>query len=152
MMTRPLEICVAHIVIALSFPLVVQVSEGTLALQMIVSNQSNNTGVDEETKLGTEDLNSGEHTVTQEMIVNELHDLGPEEIATYPFNELPPQDIVIIFNSLSVSDLEKTLSSISPDNLREIFAKLPQVEVSQILNRLPEAKGQEILDLTNPSS
>lgn len=152
MMTRSSGVLVALIVIALSFPIVVQVSERTLASQMIVSNQSNNTGIDEETKLGTEDLNSDEHTVTQEMIVNDLHDLGPEEIATYPLNELSPQDLVIIFNSLSVNDLEKTLSSISPDNLREIFVKLPQDEVNQILNRLPEAKGQEILDLTNPSS
>lgn len=141
-------VLITTIGIVLSFSIIAQVSEETLT----ASNQSNSSVVDEETKLGAKDLNTEEQTVTQEMIVNDLHDLGPEEIATYPLNELSPQDLVIIFNSLSVNDLEKTLSSISPDNLREIFVKLPQDEVNQILNRLPEAKGQEILDLTNPSS
>ena len=139
------------IVIALSFSIIVHASEGTLASQMRVSNQSNSSAVDGETRLSATDLNTDEQTVTQEMIANDLHELGPEEIATYPLNELPPQDLVIILNSLSVSDLEKTLSSISPDSLSEIFVKLPQAEVNQILDRLPEPKGQEFLDLTNPS-
>jgi hypothetical protein len=135
------------------FAITSQLSERTLASQMMIGNQSNSSPVDEDTKLGPQDLNTDEeYTITQEMIANDLHDLSSEEIATYPLNELPPADLIMIFNSLSVDDLEKTLKNIHPDNLREILVvKLPQTKVDQILNRLPEYTVQEILDRINPS-
>jgi Mg/Co/Ni transporter MgtE len=144
---------VAVILIIFLFTITNQLFERTLASQMMISNQSNRSAVDEDTKLGTQDLNNDEeYTVTQEMIANDLHDLSPEEIATYPLNELAPADLIMVFNSLSVDDLEKTLNNISPDNLREILAvKLPQADVDQILNRLPEHTIQGILDRINPS-
>ena len=130
-----------------------QLSEGILASEMVIGIQSNSFPVDEDTKLGAQDLNTDEeYTVTQEMIANDLHDLSPSEIVTYPLNELPPLDIIMIFNSLSVDDLEKTLKNIHPDNLREILVvKLAQTKVDQVLNRLPENTVREILDRINPS-
>jgi hypothetical protein len=147
------KVLVAVILIIFLFAITNQLFERTLASQMVIGNQSNSSAVDEETRLGTQDLNNDdEYNDTQEMIANDLHDLSPEEIATYPLNELPPADLIMIFNSLSVDDLEKTLNNIRPDNLREILVvKLTQTKVDQILNRLPEYTVREILDRINPS-
>ena len=140
---------VAVFLIIFLFAITSQLSERTLASQMVI----NSSPVDEDTKLGPQDLNTDEeYTITQEMIANDLHDLSSEEIATYPLNELPPADLIMIFNSLSVDDLEKTLKNIHPDNLREILVvKLAQTKVDQVLNRLPENTVREILDRINPS-
>jgi hypothetical protein len=80
------------------------------------------------------------------MVAKELSEKNPDEIATYPLNDLAPAVIEKALKILSVADLEKTLKSISSDALREILNdKLMQGKATEILNRLPQNESQQIL-------
>lgn len=95
------------------------------------------------------DSNDQKHTVVTKMITGDLHELTRDEIAEYPLEELPSEDLIIILNSLSAEDLEKTLFGVTQENLKILFNKIPQDSFEKIVEKLPPDKREEVSLLLN---
>ena len=109
-----------------------------------IGNQSKDS-----TKMSTSVLGSPNDSTRSlsnvQRVINELNDSGPDEVATYPINDLSPEVVVKVLNGLSVDSLYKVLYNLPHDQLKTLLVdKLTPQESKQILDRLPQDKKTDI--------
>jgi hypothetical protein len=96
---------------------------------------------------------SAEHPSLVDMVVKELTNSNPAQIASLPLDDLSSNDLVKVFSSLSAQVLYKTLKNINTETLRNIFLKkLSPEQVNNIVEKLPSDKREEIQNRVMSSS
>ncbi len=99
-------------------------------------------------KMSTCDLSCNMTNSNTQRYIDELSNSSPDEIYTYPINDLEPSIVVQVLNGLSVDNLYKVLHGLYQDDLKTLLTiTLTKSQADQVLNKLSLDKKNEILAL-----
>jgi hypothetical protein len=90
--------------------------------------------------------NPSQFNSNERLIVEDLKNLDPNALESYPISDLSGNEIKAILNQLDTDSLTKTLKYINIFELDTIVMKISPMEFNKILNKIPFSSQKEILD------
>ena len=117
-------------------------------IDKVINNLSLSQNDSDGIKMSTCDLSCNMKNSNTQRYIDDLSNSSPDEISTFPINDLEPSIVVQVLNGLSVDNLYKVLHGLYQEDLKTLLTTtLVKSQADQILNKLSLDKRNEILAL-----